>query len=177
MRTSILLCVAAVVFSCGEERAPTELKKGSCNCIAPDQPWTDEAFLKPHVSEDTYLGSVVSFRWATTIDHGEVLNDWDLSLTSSTVSREELMFRVNLVTDDVSCIEDLGAIPLSQVPEHLSRCDDNVKVVEGHTYLVENRDSDEQQLAVFTVTKLDGVRSATLRWFRSPEADRFTFEH
>lgn len=162
--------------SCGEgwePRAPLELK-GSCNCLAPDAPWTDEVQLTPHVDEQTYLGSVVSFRWATTVDHGEVGNDWDLS--RSTTSRDELAFRVNLVTDDRSCIQDLGAIPLSAVPEQRSRCDDHVKVVEGHVYLVENRDEDQQQLAVFAVTKLEGVRSVSLRWFRSPLADRFTFE-
>lgn len=167
-----------MISSCGEGRDSEELPrlKGSCECIAPDQPWTAEALLTPHVDEETYLGSVVSFRWATTVDRGEVRNDWDLSLERSTTSVEELAFRVNLVTDDRSCIEDLGAIPPAQVPERLSRCDDHVKVVEGHVYLVENRDSDQQQLSVFVVTKLEGVRSASLRWFRSPQPERFTFE-
>lgn len=173
-----MLCLLAMASSCGEEpSAAPATSRGSCGCIAPDEPWTDEVTLTPHTTDTNFPGSVVSFQWATTVDHGEVLNDWDLSLTPDTATRDRLTFRVNLVTDDRSCLEDLGALSIANVPARLSRCDDNVLVVEGHVYLVENRDVDQQQYAAFAVTKLDGVRSASLRWYRSPLPDRFTFEH
>ena len=179
MRTPLLLAVLAIAASCGEEptAAPAAAPKGSCSCIGPEEPWTDEATLTPHLTEQDFLGSVISFQWATTVDHGEVLNDWDLSLTPDTATRDHLTFRVNLVTDDRSCIEDLGPIAIANVPANITRCDDNVLVVEGHVYLVENRDLDQQQFAAFAVTRLDGLRSATLRWYRSSQPDRFTFEH
>jgi hypothetical protein len=178
MRTPLLLTVLALATSCGEEPAsPPPAPKGSCSCIAPEEPWTDEATLTPYTTDQNFLGSVISFQWATTVDHGEVLNDWDLSLTPDTATRDNHTFRVNLVTDDRSCIEDLGPIAIANVPATISHCDDNVRVVEGHVYLVENRDVDQQQFAAFAVTKLDGVRSATLRWYRSSQPDRFTFEH
>ena len=174
MRASLLVCLL-VVSSCGVERESA--LRGSCGCIDLDEPWTDEATLKPHVDEGSYLGSVISFQYATTVDHGEVHNDWDLSLTPSTTEPDALTFRVNLATDDRSCIEDLGAVAISSVPANLTRCDDHVPVVLGHVYLVENRDPDQQQFAAFAVTALDGAHSASLRWYRSSQPDRFSFEH
>lgn len=171
-----MLCLLAMASSCGGHPEPAT-PRGECSCIGPDEPWTDEVTLVPHTDEGSYLGSVLSFQWATTVDRGQVLNDWDLSLTTDTTSRENLTFRVNLVTDDRSCIEDLGAIAIATVPAAIARCDDNVRVVEGHVYLVENRDEDQHQFAAFAVTRLDGLRSASLRWYRSSQPDRFTFEH
>ncbi|MDP1828953.1 MAG: hypothetical protein Q8L48_37170 [Archangium sp.] len=179
MRTPLRMWVLVMATSCGVEVEATpegEVPRGSCGCIAPDEPWTGEALLRAHVDEKTWLGSVISFRYGTTVEDGQVSNDWDLSLTPSTREARELTFRVNLVTDDRSCIEDLGAIAIADVPATLTRCDDFVKAVEGHVYLVENRDQDQQQLAAFAVTTLDRGHSATLRWYRSAQPDRFTFE-
>lgn len=150
--------------------------KGSCGCVPVSEPWTDEATLTPHTSESDYLASVISFQWATTVDHGEVNNDWDLSLTTDRTSHDHLAFRVNLVTDDASCLEDLGAIPIATVPAQVTKCGDELRVVEGHVYLVKNVDRDQQQYAAFAVTKLDGLHSATIRWFRSAQPDAFSFE-
>ncbi|MFZ5446646.1 MAG: hypothetical protein ACOZQL_42050 [Myxococcota bacterium] len=183
MRPLLAAVAAAGLFGCtgvdvdfeAHLDPPTGMK-GSCGCVPVDEPWTDEATLTPHTIDTDFYDSVISFRYATTVDHGEVNNDWDLSLIPDRLSPDHLAFRVNLVTDDRSCIEDLGVIPIASVPATVSRCDDFVRALEGHVYLVKNVDTDQQQYAAFAVTKRDGVRSATLRWFRSSKPDVFSFE-
>jgi len=174
MRTILLVAVVAVT-GCGrfsaQRSAPDD--GGTCTCSADRAiPSTGEATLSPHTDDQNYLGSVVSFEWATTTDSEEVRNDWDLSLEPSTQETGALAFRVNTVTDDRSCIEDEGQIEFVKVPAQISKCGDFLPVVEGHVYLVHTVDSDTDLYAAFGVIHAD-ANGVTMRWFRSAAADRF----
>lgn len=148
-----------------------------CGCSADAVvPATGEVTLRPHVDDGTYLGSVISFEWAST-DEAKTNNDWDVSLEPSTTVRDGFAFRVNTVTDDESCIEDLGPIQIADVPARESAaCTDFPAVVEGHVYLVHTKDTDSRQYAAFGVKTLAADGAATLRWFRSPDPDSFLLD-
>lgn len=167
MRTILLVAVVALV-GCGRFPVPrTAADGGACGCGAERAiPSTGEATLAPHTNDQNYLGSVVSFEWATTTDSGQVRNDWDLSLEPSTSQPGALVFRVDTVTDDRSCIEDEGQIEIVKVPAQVKGCGDLVPVVEGHVYLVHTVDSDTDQYAAFGVIRAEAT-GVTLRWFRS----------
>lgn len=176
MRTTLLTLGALCASACG--LGPDDWKDWEppppCGCRAdPVVPATGEVTLRPHVDDGTYLGSVISFEWAST-DVEKANNDWDVSLEPSTKVRGAFAFRANTVTDDESCIEDLGPIALADVPaRESSACGDFPAVVEGHVYLVHTKDTDSRQYAAFGVKALAADGAATLRWFRSPDPDSF----
>lgn len=180
MRTTLLTLGALCASACclgPEDWGPPEPPpppSQPCGCSADAVvPSTGEVTLRPHVDDDTYLRSVVSFELAST-DLEKTNNDWDVSLEPSTTVRDAFAFRVNTVTNDRSCIEDLGQIAIADVPPtESSACADFLTVVEGHVYLVRTHDNDTQQYAAFGVTTLDADGAATLRWFRSPDPDSF----
>lgn len=173
MRTILLVAVVAVTGCDRLVAQPGPADGGACGCSAERAiPSTGEATLKPHTNDQTYLGSVVSFEWATTVDSEQVRNDWDLSLEPSTQEAGAEVFRVDTVTDDRSCIEDEGQIEIVKVPALISRCGDFVPVVESHVYLVHTVDTDTDQYAAFGVTHADAA-SVTLRWFRSAAPGEF----
>jgi len=181
LRLATLASFAVSVSACGGAEAEFEAHfrvtpsaQKDCAC-GPETtaPWLGDVTLTPHTDEGSFLASATSFG---DLALAKERNDWDLSLTPSTTSRDELTFRVNLVTDDRSCLEDLGLIALADVPQRAPTCGDDLTVKEGHLYLVLNVDEDQRQLAVVSVTKLDGTRSATVRWFRSKSADAFSLD-
>jgi hypothetical protein len=179
MRTTLLTLGAVTLSACcvgPDDWGPPEPPSAPCGCSADLAiPATGEVTLKPYVSDDAYLGSVVSFEWAST-DVAVTNNDWDVSLTPSTRGLGTT-FRVNTVTDDESCLEDLGAIAIADVPAQVTAaCGDFVDVVEGHVYLVRTVDSDTRQYAAFGVIAHVPGHEATLRWFRSPEQDAFVLD-
>lgn len=171
---SLLLVVALVVSGCGAHpgRFPERADAGPCGCAADRAlPSTGEATLHRHTQLENYLQAVVSFEWATQEDSGQVNNDWDMELTGDS------KFRVNTVTDDRSCIEDLGAIQIVDVPEREPRCDDFLPVAQDHVYLVRTRDSNTaSQFAAFGVTSIQSDGTVTIRWFRSPDPERFVLD-
>lgn len=179
---ALSVTLAAALSACGDPEPEFEAHfrftstppTADCAC-GPETPppWMGDVMLTPHTDETDFLASTASFGDARL---AQERNDWDLSLTTSTTSRDELAFRVNLVTDDRSCLEDLGPIALADVPARLPTCGDHLTVQEGHLYLVLNVDEDQRQLAVVSVTKLDGTRSATVRWFRSKDPQSFSLD-
>jgi hypothetical protein len=180
-RFALLAVVAVSLSACGGSEAEFEAHfrvtpsaPKDCGC-GPETtgPWLGDVTLTPHTDEATFLASTTRFG---DLALAKERNDWDLSLTPSTTSPDELTFRVNLVTDDRSCLEDLGPIALTDVPQRAPTCGDHLTVHEGHLYLVLNVDDDQRQLTVVSVTKLDGTRSATVRWFRSKNAEVFSLD-
>ncbi|HEY3450633.1 MAG TPA: hypothetical protein VGK67_30030, partial [Myxococcales bacterium] len=174
-----LACAALGACNPSVETRPVEPCGDGGVCFVTAPPYAGIATLRPHTSDADYLGSVVSFKHATTVDDGEVNNDWDLSLDSV-----DLRFRVNTVTDDTSWIVDLGPISLEDVPETVDPNDfpvgidgthDFVPAALEHVYLVRNQDPDTEQFAAFRVVGLERGASVTLQWFRSKEAERFVF--
>lgn len=182
MRTTLLTLGALWLSSCclGPDWGPPEPPpppSPPCGCAADAAvPSTGEVTLRPHVDDGTYLRSVVSFEWAST-DVEKTNNDWDVSLEPSTTAPGGFAFRVNTVTDDESCIEDLGPIQIADVPARESAaCGDFPAVVEGHVYLVHTNDTDSRQYAAFGVKTLAADGAVTLRWFRSPDPDSFLLD-
>ncbi len=184
MRLSPLLLAAlgsAALCACNppvETRAVEPCGDGGL-CFVVEPPYSGVATLHPHTTDADYLDSVVSFKHATTVDQGEVNNDWDLSLEGV-----DLLFRVNTVTDDRSWIVDLGPISIEDVPETVVLDDypvgregthDFVPAALEHVYLVHNLDSSTDQYAAFRVVALESGESVTLQWFRSKESGRFVF--
>ncbi|MEW5742386.1 MAG: hypothetical protein AB1938_25945 [Myxococcota bacterium] len=180
MRTTLLTLGVLLGSACcdgpegwGPPEPPSPLEPSApCGCTpGAVVPATGEVTLRPHVDEDTYLRSVVSFQYAVGGEGVDITNnDWDVSLAGNDV------FRVNTVTDDSSCIQDLGAIAIADAPEQLTECHDFLQVVEGHVYLVRTEDEDTRQHAVFGVIHHAAGRETTLRWFRSPDPDAFILE-
>ena len=131
---------------------------------------------------DDYEAATISFRYATVEEDGQVNNNWDL-LFGNDQEPDRDLFTVNMVTDDRSFIVDLGELPsicdvpsevdLRSQPTGVFGDHDDIPVVLDHMYLIQNRDSAGNQLALVQVLGHATNRAVTLRWYRSPSSDRF----
>jgi len=182
MRTATLMMLALVAAACGDEdcpecfAAPPTCTSGSC------VPSCGQATLKARTTFDDYEAATISFKHATVVDNGQVNNDWDLLFGNDRDPARDL-FTVNMVVDDRSFIVDLGpGVSICDVPSTLDPdpyptgmfgAHDNLDVHLGHLYLIRNVDSSTRQLALIEVVGHEINRTATIRWYRSPEPDRF----
>ncbi|MBI5536361.1 MAG: hypothetical protein HY898_26810 [Deltaproteobacteria bacterium] len=121
---------------------------------------------------DNYAASAFSFEFASQ-DSAVTHNEFELLY-------EVDLFLVNLVTDDVSFIVDLGQVALDQVPpsvepdkfpvgnwgEH-----DALQAQLGHTYFVRSVDSAGRGVAAFRVIGIEPGKRVTIEWERSTDDD------
>ncbi len=131
-----------------------------------------EVTLEDYDGENN-AGASFSFEFATQ-DPDITRNEYDVQYGGN-------MFRVNLITDDVSFIVDLGNVDLVDVPVSVDPSEyelgnwgtnDNVGAVLGHTYFVRNQDSAGRTVAAFRVTGLEPGERASISWMRSTDPDQ-----
>jgi hypothetical protein len=154
-----------------------DCRPGGEGCLS-GVPTHGEATLQARTTYEDYEAATLSFTWATVADDERVLNDWDL-LYGNDRHEDRDLFHVNMVTDDRSCIVDLGPVSFADVPETVDATEcalpDGVEVALGHAYLVHTRDSNTQQWAVFRVVAHQVNQSVAVRWVRSPDPLRFVW--
>ena len=178
---SLLLGLIVPLTACDPSECPECLEAPDCatgRCI----PRCGTATLKARTTFDDYEAATISFRHATVAEDGQVNNDWDLLFGNDQDSDRD-QFTVNMVTDDRSFIVDLGQLPsicdvpatvdLASFPRGACGAHDDIPVVLDHLYLIRNRDSDQSQYAVIQVLAHVRNRAVTIRWYRSPDSDRF----
>ena len=170
-------CEICFSDSCGDLVQKDDGETGPDRCAAN----SGRIILKARTTYDNYEAATMSFKYGTTWDNAQILNDWDL-LFGNDRDPEKDTFTVNMVTDDESFIVDLGQICLCQVPERLTPDNypqglyyehDNVPVRVGHTYLVRNADTDTRQVTAFQVVSHDLNDAVTIQWHRSSDPTRF----
>ena len=192
--TRLLPVVALLsLVACGRPpEVPEAWPRPDCQCVV-KAPWYGTAELSARVAPgftetgapgDDWAHATFSFEHATGTNDEAVRNDWDLLFGNDREADEDL-FTVNMVTDDVSAIVDLGSATLAAIPAPLTLDDyprgvrgrhDEVPVVLEHLYVVQTRDSDTEQVAAFFVTAHQPNRSVTIRWLRSSAPDHFALD-
>lgn len=123
---------------------------------------------------ENYASSAFSFEYASQ-DPEVTYNEFDILYQGN-------LFQVNMVTDDVSFIVDLGDVGWDEVPEMVDPQKfpvgnwgehDSIQAYLGHVYFVRSVDSAGRGVAAFRVVGLEpGVR-VTIDWVRSVHPDRF----
>lgn len=123
---------------------------------------------------ENYASSAFSFEYGSQ-DSEVTHNEFDVLYQGN-------LFQVNMVTDDVSFIVDLGNVGWDEVPEMVDPEEfplgnwgehDAIQAYLGHMYFVRSVDSAGRGVAAFRVVGLEpGVR-VTIDWVRSVHPDRF----
>jgi hypothetical protein len=128
---------------------------------------------------DNYVDATFSFEFGMNGEKAVPLtrNDWDI-LFGNRPDRDT--FRVTMVVDDCSRIQDLGALNWSdafQVPVikayPVPTSEPDVEAVVGHMYVVHTKDTNTDLYALFRVEALEPGKSVTISWkgVQSPEGD------
>lgn len=119
---------------------------------------------------DNYVDAAFSFEFGMNGEKALPLtrNDWDI-LFGNRPDRDT--FRVTMVVDDCSRIQDLGALNWSdafQVPVIkaylVPTTEPDVEAVVGHMYVVHTKDTETDLYALFRVEALEPGKSVTISW-------------
>jgi hypothetical protein len=131
-----------------------------------------EATMASRRADTDYASSCFSFEYASQ-DANVTGNEFDVQYQGD-------MFIVNMVTDDVSFIVDLGKTPLREVPRTVDPSDyplgqwrehDAIQAQAYHTYFVRSVDGAGRLVAAFRVLRLEPGRRVDIEWIRSTDAD------
>jgi hypothetical protein len=128
---------------------------------------------------DNYVDATFSFEFGMNGAGALSLtrNDWDVLFGNNP---NVDTFRVTMVVDDRSRIQDIGAFKWGdafQVPiltaHPVPTNEPDVTALVGHMYVVHTRDSDTNLYALFRVEALDPGKSVTITWksVQSPESN------
>lgn len=179
--TSTLVLAFTVMLAAACDDLPCADCAGPCVGDGACTPSCGEVRLKARTKYDDYEAATVSFTHATVKDSDLVRNDWDL-LFGNGGDRDKDHFCVNMVTDDRSFIVDLGPLSICDVPGKVDPTSypvglfgehDDIPVVKDHLYFIRTEDSDTRQSAVALVLEHQLKDTVTLRWYRSPDPERF----
>jgi len=177
-----LLLPAMLLFACDPSECEDCFDPPPCNADGVCLPGCGVASLAARTTNDDYEAATISFKHATVQEDGEVGNDWDLLFGNDQDAGYDL-FTVNMVVDDRSMIVDLGdLITICDVPAQLDPSaypvgmygdHDSINVLLDHIYLIRTVDTDTRQYALVQVLEHQPNQSVKIRWYRSPEPDRF----
>jgi hypothetical protein len=128
---------------------------------------------------DNYVDATFSFEFGMNGEKAVPLtrNDWDILFGNNPALDT---FRVTMVVDDCSRIQDMGALNWSdafQVPVikayPVPTTEPDVEAVVGHMYVVHTKDTNTDLYALFRVEALEPRKSVTISWkgVQSPEGD------
>ncbi len=122
--------------------------------------------------KDNYASSAFSFEFASQ-DPAVTKNEFDVQYAND-------LFIVNMITDDLSFIVDLGNVPFDNVPPTVDPDDypvgnwgehDALQAQIHHTYLVRSEDAAGRGMAAFRVQGLEPGIRVTIDWVRSTDPD------
>jgi hypothetical protein len=130
------------------------------------------ATLSDYTAYDNFPEAAFSFEFASQ-DAARTNNEFELLYDVN-------LFMVNLVSDDLSSIVDLGPIALDEVPARIDVDDyptgnwgehDALQANFGHTYYVRSVDGAGRGVAAFKVIGLEPGVQVNIEWVRSLDVD------
>ena len=128
--------------------------------------YTGSAQLAARSKFNDYEKATFSFEFGKRDDpEGVVRNDWDLLFGS-----DQDFFDVGIISEDRSCIYDLGPIAFEDVPEITEKIweecveTEEIEAILNHMYVVHNRDSNSDHFSLFKVVELVQGTSCRIEW-------------